>query len=103
MKYADEFRDHAKARALVQEIESLVRTIPLARRRPLTNAANFGITSPANNSSDASAAELELTEVNSGIYVFRADKLWGAIERLEPKNVQGELYVTDTLGLLVDH
>jgi hydrogenase expression/formation protein HypD len=35
MKYADEFRDQAKARALVQEIESLVRTIPLARRRPL--------------------------------------------------------------------
>jgi bifunctional UDP-N-acetylglucosamine pyrophosphorylase/glucosamine-1-phosphate N-acetyltransferase len=51
--------------------------------------------------SDATPEELELREVNSGIYVFRADKLWPALERLEPHNAQGELYVTDTLGLLV--
>jgi bifunctional UDP-N-acetylglucosamine pyrophosphorylase / glucosamine-1-phosphate N-acetyltransferase len=50
---------------------------------------------------DASPAELELREVNSGIYAFRADKLWPLLDRLEPKNAQGELYVTDTLGLLV--
>jgi bifunctional UDP-N-acetylglucosamine pyrophosphorylase / glucosamine-1-phosphate N-acetyltransferase len=50
---------------------------------------------------DASAAELALKEVNSGIYVFRAERLWPALERLEPHNAQGELYVTDTLGLLV--
>ena len=40
-------------------------------------------------------------EVNSGIYVFRAEKLWPALERLEPHNAQGELYLTDTLGFLV--
>jgi bifunctional UDP-N-acetylglucosamine pyrophosphorylase/glucosamine-1-phosphate N-acetyltransferase len=50
---------------------------------------------------DASPDELTLAEVNSGIYVFQAAKLWGAIERLEPHNAQGELYVTDTLGFLV--
>jgi len=50
---------------------------------------------------DASPEELALREVNSGIYVFRAEKLWPALERLEPQNAQGELYVTDTLGLLV--
>ena len=50
---------------------------------------------------DASEEELALGEVNSGIYVFRADKLWPALDRLEPHNVQGELYVTDTIGLLV--
>jgi bifunctional UDP-N-acetylglucosamine pyrophosphorylase/glucosamine-1-phosphate N-acetyltransferase len=50
---------------------------------------------------DASPEELALREVNSGIYVFRADKLWPVLDRLEPHNVQGELYVTDTLGLLV--
>ncbi len=50
---------------------------------------------------DASPEELALGEVNSGIYVFRAEKLWSVLERLEPHNVQGELYVTDTLGLLV--
>ena len=50
---------------------------------------------------DASPEELALGEVNSGIYVFRADKLWPALERLDAHNAQGELYVTDTLGLLV--
>ena len=50
---------------------------------------------------DATPAELALGEVNSGIYVFEAEKLWAALERLEPHNVQGELYVTDTLGFLV--
>jgi bifunctional UDP-N-acetylglucosamine pyrophosphorylase / glucosamine-1-phosphate N-acetyltransferase len=50
---------------------------------------------------DSSGEELALREVNSGIYVFRAEKLWPALERLEPQNAQGEFYVTDTLGLLV--
>src|SRR6478736_1793537 len=50
---------------------------------------------------DASPDELALREVNSGIYVFRAEKLWPALERLDAHNAQGELYVTDTLGLLV--
>src|SRR5436189_295713 len=50
---------------------------------------------------DASADELALREVNSGIYVFRADHLWPVLVRLEAHNAQGELYVTDTLGLLV--
>jgi len=50
---------------------------------------------------DASPEELALGEVNSGIYVFRGDTLWPVLDRLEPHNAQGELYVTDTLGLLV--
>ncbi|MEI8105238.1 MAG: bifunctional UDP-N-acetylglucosamine diphosphorylase/glucosamine-1-phosphate N-acetyltransferase GlmU [Actinomycetes bacterium] len=51
---------------------------------------------------DATPEELTLTEVNSGIYLFRADRLWPALDRLQPHNAQGELYVTDTLGFLVD-
>jgi bifunctional UDP-N-acetylglucosamine pyrophosphorylase/glucosamine-1-phosphate N-acetyltransferase len=50
---------------------------------------------------DASPQELALREVNSGIYAFRAEKLWRALERLQPHNAQGELYLTDTLGFLV--
>jgi bifunctional UDP-N-acetylglucosamine pyrophosphorylase/glucosamine-1-phosphate N-acetyltransferase len=46
---------------------------------------------------DATHEELELKEINSSIYVFAADKLWPALERLEPKNKQGELYLTDTV------
>ncbi len=51
---------------------------------------------------DANPVELAIGEANSGIYVFRAETLWPVLARLEPHNAQGELYVTDTLGLLVD-
>ena len=51
---------------------------------------------------DASAEELALDEANSSIYVFRAELLWAALERLEPKNAQGELYLTDAVRDLVD-
>jgi bifunctional UDP-N-acetylglucosamine pyrophosphorylase/glucosamine-1-phosphate N-acetyltransferase len=51
---------------------------------------------------DATPDELELTEVNSGIYVFTAESLWPLLDRLQPHNAQGELYVTDTLGFVVD-
>jgi bifunctional UDP-N-acetylglucosamine pyrophosphorylase / glucosamine-1-phosphate N-acetyltransferase len=50
---------------------------------------------------DASEDELSLNEVNSSIYVFVAEKLWPALERLRPENAQGELYLTDTVGDLV--
>jgi bifunctional UDP-N-acetylglucosamine pyrophosphorylase / glucosamine-1-phosphate N-acetyltransferase len=50
---------------------------------------------------DATSTELALGEVNSGIYAFRAERLWPLLGRLEPHNAQGELYLTDTLGLLV--
>ena len=50
---------------------------------------------------DASPEELAFGEVNSGIYVFHAAKLWPLLDRLEPHNAQGELYVTDTLELLI--
>ncbi len=50
---------------------------------------------------DASDDELAIREVNSSIYVFEAAKLWPALERLEPKNAQSELYLTDTVRDLV--
>jgi bifunctional UDP-N-acetylglucosamine pyrophosphorylase/glucosamine-1-phosphate N-acetyltransferase len=50
---------------------------------------------------DADGDERELREVNSGIYVFRSAALWSALERLTPDNDQGELYLTDVVGLLV--
>jgi bifunctional UDP-N-acetylglucosamine pyrophosphorylase/glucosamine-1-phosphate N-acetyltransferase len=46
---------------------------------------------------DAGENELALREVNSSIYVFDAQKLWPALERLQPDNAQGELYLTDTV------
>ena len=51
---------------------------------------------------DASPEELEVAEVNSSIYVFDAERLWPAIDRLEPRNAQGELYLTDAVRGLVE-
>jgi bifunctional UDP-N-acetylglucosamine pyrophosphorylase/glucosamine-1-phosphate N-acetyltransferase len=50
---------------------------------------------------DATPGQLEVREVNSSIYVFRAERLWPVLERLEPHNAQGELYLTDSVALLV--
>jgi bifunctional UDP-N-acetylglucosamine pyrophosphorylase/glucosamine-1-phosphate N-acetyltransferase len=50
---------------------------------------------------DATDEQREVREVNSSIYVFRADRLWPVLDRLDPHNVQGELYLTDTVAILV--
>jgi bifunctional UDP-N-acetylglucosamine pyrophosphorylase / glucosamine-1-phosphate N-acetyltransferase len=49
---------------------------------------------------DADDAELEITEINSGIYVFDAATLRSALTELAPSNDQGELYLTDVLTVL---
>jgi len=51
---------------------------------------------------DASAEQLAIGEANSSIYVFRADLLWPALDRLKPVNAQGELYLTDAVRDLVE-
>jgi bifunctional UDP-N-acetylglucosamine pyrophosphorylase/glucosamine-1-phosphate N-acetyltransferase len=48
---------------------------------------------------DASTSELEITEINSGIYAFDAAVLVDGLSRLDSKNAQGELYLTDVLGI----
>ena len=45
--------------------------------------------------------ELAIAEVNSGDLRLPGAKLWPALEQLEPQNAQGELYLTDTIGILV--
>jgi bifunctional UDP-N-acetylglucosamine pyrophosphorylase/glucosamine-1-phosphate N-acetyltransferase len=52
--------------------------------------------------SDATDEELAVGEANSSIYVFEADLLWPAIDRLQPANAQGELYLTDAVRDLVE-
>lgn len=48
---------------------------------------------------DATEAQLAIAEVNSGVYAFEADVLRSALGRLGTANSQGELYLTDVLGL----
>jgi bifunctional UDP-N-acetylglucosamine pyrophosphorylase/glucosamine-1-phosphate N-acetyltransferase len=48
---------------------------------------------------DATEDELEVSEVNAGLYAFDAAWLRGAIRRLEPSPVTGELYLTGLVDL----
>ncbi|HSS73717.1 MAG TPA: bifunctional UDP-N-acetylglucosamine diphosphorylase/glucosamine-1-phosphate N-acetyltransferase GlmU [Gaiellaceae bacterium] len=50
---------------------------------------------------DASPEQREIRELNSSTYVFSAGPLWTALEKLDPHNAQGELYLTDTIAHLV--
>jgi len=52
---------------------------------------------------DASPDELAVDEVNSSIYVFAADRVWPALDRLNTSNEQGELYLTDAVRALVEN
>ncbi len=50
---------------------------------------------------DASDEEKKINEVNSGMYVFDAQSLVYALEKITPNNAQGEYYLTDTLEILL--
>jgi bifunctional UDP-N-acetylglucosamine pyrophosphorylase/glucosamine-1-phosphate N-acetyltransferase len=51
--------------------------------------------------SDATPEQLQMREVNSSIYIFRGERLWPVLDRLQPHNAQGELYLTDSVALFV--
>ncbi|HKS11143.1 MAG TPA: bifunctional UDP-N-acetylglucosamine diphosphorylase/glucosamine-1-phosphate N-acetyltransferase GlmU [Pyrinomonadaceae bacterium] len=49
---------------------------------------------------DASEEERKVREINSGIYCFESGDLFAALKRIEPKNQQGEYYLTDVAEIL---
>jgi bifunctional UDP-N-acetylglucosamine pyrophosphorylase / glucosamine-1-phosphate N-acetyltransferase len=48
---------------------------------------------------DASSAQSEIKEINSGVYVFDNEKLFNQLNFLQPNNQQQELYLTDLVKL----
>lgn len=50
---------------------------------------------------DASEEKKKINEVNSGMYVFDAQSLVYALDKITPNNAQGEYYLTDTLEILL--
>ncbi len=49
---------------------------------------------------DANAEEQAVKEVNTGVYIFKADALNDAFTKLGNNNSQGEYYLTDTLEII---
>jgi bifunctional N-acetylglucosamine-1-phosphate-uridyltransferase/glucosamine-1-phosphate-acetyltransferase GlmU-like protein len=48
---------------------------------------------------DATEAERRIREINSGIYAFDAAQLRDALRSVTTENAQGEMYLTDVLGI----
>lgn len=48
---------------------------------------------------DATQKELDIKEINSGIYVFKADFLKNSLPLLNTNNSQNEFYLTDTISI----
>jgi bifunctional UDP-N-acetylglucosamine pyrophosphorylase/glucosamine-1-phosphate N-acetyltransferase len=48
---------------------------------------------------DASPEEAAVTEINAGVYVFQASSLREQLARVGTDNAQGEMYLTDVIGL----
>jgi len=51
---------------------------------------------------DCAPGELEICEVNAGVYAFEAPSLWEALEEVGADNDQGEVYLTDVIGILAE-
>jgi bifunctional UDP-N-acetylglucosamine pyrophosphorylase/glucosamine-1-phosphate N-acetyltransferase len=51
---------------------------------------------------DATPAQLAIKEINTSTYSFDANALAKALPKLKTDNAQGERYLTDVIGLLVD-
>jgi bifunctional UDP-N-acetylglucosamine pyrophosphorylase/glucosamine-1-phosphate N-acetyltransferase/UDP-N-acetylglucosamine pyrophosphorylase len=49
---------------------------------------------------DATPEQRKITEVNMSTYVFDCRELFGALERVNRRNAQGEYYLTDCPGIL---
>lgn len=52
---------------------------------------------------DASPEELKVNEINSGIYLFRKEKLFDGLNHIAPHNVQNEYYLTDVFEYFWNH
>jgi len=52
---------------------------------------------------DATPAERQISEVNTGIYCFEQQALLEALRQIDCDNAQGEYYLTDVIAILVSH
>lgn len=50
---------------------------------------------------NASCEEKKITEINSGMFVFKSDALLSSVPKIEKNEVSGEYYFTDTVEILV--
>ena len=64
-------------------------------RDPVTNKVQAIV-----EARDASAAQREIGEISTSVYVFEPSALFAALRQITPSNAQGEYYLTDVVALL---
>lgn len=52
---------------------------------------------------DATPEQLQITELNPGIYCFNAEWLWSSLPKIQPNNAAGEYYLTDLVALAITY
>lgn len=52
---------------------------------------------------DCTPEQLEITELNTGVYVFDTQKMLNALKKLKNDNEQGEYYLTDVPSIMRKH
>jgi bifunctional UDP-N-acetylglucosamine pyrophosphorylase/glucosamine-1-phosphate N-acetyltransferase len=66
-------------------------------RNPVTGAVDAIV-----EERDANPEQRAITEINAGVYAFEASLLAQALGKLTTENAQGEEYLTDVIGMLVE-
>lgn len=51
---------------------------------------------------DCTEQQRQVNEVNAGVYCFAVPRLWALLERVGRANAQGEFYLTDVVGALLN-
>jgi len=69
--------------------------------RPSTGSGRSGVAKIV-EARDCTPAELAIDEMNAGIYAFDEPNLRAVIDKLSDNNAQRELYLTDTVELLIE-
>jgi bifunctional UDP-N-acetylglucosamine pyrophosphorylase / glucosamine-1-phosphate N-acetyltransferase len=77
----------------------------------LENPTNYGRIVCDNNNKvqsiveqkDATGSQLEIQEINAGIYCVEKSFLFSALKKVGTNNSQGEVYLTDIVKLAVEH
>ncbi len=52
--------------------------------------------------SDATDAEAQIQEINAGVYFGSTNEISGALQHISVRNNQGELYLTDVIGVMIE-
>jgi bifunctional UDP-N-acetylglucosamine pyrophosphorylase/glucosamine-1-phosphate N-acetyltransferase len=94
-------RVHEAERATVTILTAVLEDASGYGRVVRADAAERGVSRIVEDC-DASAEEQAVREVNVGTYVVDGEFLFSTLEKLDPRNAQGEYYLTDIIHLAVE-